>query len=286
MSVGVEGEAVLRVGGAWVGLGKRAAARQLVVGRRRVVERPEVPARVISERLDRYLAGRVGRVAVMVEELGAGRSYRYHAGERMITASVAKVQILLGVLLRTRWKALPAGVRRDAERMIRYSDNHAADRLWERIGGVSGFDAVGRKFGLRDTRGVAGTCVDLYCWGITPTSVDDQVLLMGALVSKKGPLKEKDRARVLSLMGAVVDGQNWGVSAAACGGEGVVLKNGWLKRVSNKRWATASVGLIRSDGRDFALAVLSEGSPQVEYGIATVEGVAERVMRAFRNCPE
>ncbi|PZG11340.1 serine hydrolase [Nonomuraea aridisoli] len=245
--------------------------------------RPVRAAR-ITERLDRYLAGRPGPVTAMVKDLATGRVYRYHAGERLITASTAKVQILMALLLRTRWKKLPASVRRDAELMIRYSDNHAADRLWLRIGGAAGFTEAGRRLGLKHTRGVPGACVDLYCWGITPTSVDDQVRLMTTLVSDESPLRTGDRAQVRRLMGAVVDGQDWGVSAAACPGERVALKNGWLRRVSNKRWAVISVGLISGDGRDYAVAVLTEGSPEVGYGIATVEGVAGRIMREFRRC--
>ncbi|TDD35229.1 serine hydrolase [Nonomuraea terrae] len=252
------------------------------VARREAV--PRVPAARISGRLDRYLAGRPGQVTAMVKDLATGRVYRYHGGERLITASTAKAQILMALLLRTRWKKLPESVRRDAELMIRHSDNHAADRLWLRIGGPAGFNEAGRKLGLKHTRGVPGTCVDLYCWGITPTSVDDQVRLMTALVSEKSPLRAGDRAQVRRLMGAVVDGQDWGVSAAACPGERVALKNGWLRRVSNKRWAVISVGLISGDGRDYAVAVLTEGSPEVGYGIATVEGVAERIMREFRRC--
>ncbi|MET7336260.1 serine hydrolase [Nonomuraea sp. NPDC005650] len=244
-----------------------------------------IPAKRIGERLDRYLAGRSGRVSAMVKDLATGRLYRYHPGERLITASTAKVQILMALLLRTSWKKLPAAVRHDADLMIRYSDNHAADRLWLRAGGAPGFTRAGRTFGLKDTQGVPGECVDLYCWGITRTSVDDQIRLMRALVSGKSPLKAKDRGQVLNLMGRVVDGQNWGISAAACAGDRVALKNGWLKRVSTKLWATVSVGLIRGDGHDYAVAVLTEGSPEVGYGIATVEGVTKRIMQDFRKCP-
>ncbi|MEV4107217.1 serine hydrolase [Nonomuraea sp. NPDC049695] len=244
-----------------------------------------VPAKRMSKRLDGYLAGRSGKVTAMVKDLATGRLYRYHPGERMITASTAKAQILMGLLLKTPWKKLPQAVRHDAEIMIRYSDNHAADRLWLRIGGAPGFTKAGRKFGLKHTQGVPGNCVDLYCWGITRTSVDDQIRLMRALASPKSPLRAKDRDQVLSLMGRVIDGQNWGISAAACKGDRVALKNGWLKRVSNKLWATVSVGLLRGDGHDYAIAVLTEGSPQVGYGIATVEGVAKRIMQDFRKCP-
>ncbi|WP_433434074.1 serine hydrolase [Nonomuraea sp. CA-141351] len=244
-----------------------------------------VPAKRIGKRLDGYLAGRSGRVTAMVKDLATGRLYRYHPGERLITASTAKAQILMGLLLKTPWKKLSPAVRHDAELMIRYSDNHAADRLWLRLGGAPGFTKAGRKFGLKHTQGVPGNCVDLYCWGITRTSVDDQIRLMQALVSPKSPLKAKDRGQVLNLMGRVVDGQNWGISAAACDGDRVALKNGWLKHVSNKLWATISVGLLRGDGHDYAIAVLTEGSPEVGYGIATVEGVAKRIMRDFRKCP-
>lgn len=261
------------------------------VGQARMVEEslgrevvPPVSGKRISKRLDHYLAGRPGPVAAMVKDLATGRVYRYHADERLITASTAKVQILMALLLRTPWKRLSAAVRRDAEMMIRYSDNHAADRLWLRIGGAEGFDAAGRRLGLKHTTGVSGNCVDLYCWGITRTSVNDQVRLMERLVSGKGPLRKDDRERVLKLMGAVADGQDWGISVAACEGERVALKNGWLKHVSTKRWATISVGLIRADGRDYAVAVLTEGSPEMGYGITTVEGVTKRIMQDFRGC--
>ncbi|MGI5273708.1 serine hydrolase [Nonomuraea sp. CA-218870] len=244
-----------------------------------------IDAKKITRRLDRYLATRPGPVAALVKDLTTGRVYGYRPRRPMITASTAKVQILMALLLRTPWQKLPAAVRRDAGAMIRYSDNHAADRLWPRIGAASGFTAAGRKLGLRHTEGVPGTCVDLYCWGITRTSAEDQVRLVQALVSERSPLRAADRGRVLRLMGEVVDGQDWGISAARCRGDRVALKNGWLKRVSTERWAVVSAGLIRGGGHDYAIAVLTEGGPEVGYGIATVEGVAERIMKSFRRCP-
>ncbi|WP_246064297.1 serine hydrolase [Nonomuraea longispora] len=264
----------------------RRSQRRRLEQRPREASLPPIPAGKITERLDRYLRGRSGPVAAMVKELQTGRVYRYHPRERLITASTAKVQILMALLLDTPWKQLPAAVRHDADLMIRYSDNHAADRLWLSIGGAAGFTRAGKKLGLRHTQGVPGECVDLYCWAITRTSVEDQIRLMQALVSGKSPLRAEDREKVLDLMGRVVDGQDWGISAATCKGERAALKNGWLRRVSDKRWAMISVGLIRGDGRDYAVAVLTEGSPEVGQGIETVEGVAERIMRDFRRCSE
>ncbi|MEU7838529.1 MULTISPECIES: serine hydrolase [unclassified Nonomuraea] len=252
--------------------------------RKKLKPDPPIAAKKITKRLDRYLAGRPGPVTAMVEDLTTGRLYRYHRNEHLITASTAKVQILMTLLLKTPWHKLSKATRHDADLMIRYSDNHAADRLWLRIGGAAGFTKAGKKFGLRHTQGVPGDCVDLYCWGITSTSAEDQVRLMKALVSAKSPLRAKDRAQVLRLMGKVIDGQNWGVSAAKCKGDHVALKNGWLKRVSTKRWAIVSVGLIHGHGHDYALAVLTENNADTGQGIATVQGVAERIMKSFRSC--
>lgn len=254
-------------------------------GARKVARVRKIDAEKITRRLDRYLAGRPGPVTAMVEDLTTGRVYRYQHRRKMITASTAKVQILMALLMRTSWKKLPKAVRRDAEIMIRYSDNHAADRLWLRLGGAPGFTAAGRKLGLRDTLGIPGTCVDLYCWGITSTSAADQVRLVKALASDRSPLPAAARRRVLGLMGEVVDGQDWGISAAACPGDTVALKNGWLRRVSTERWAVVSAGLVSGGGRDYAIAVLTEGSAEAAYGIATVEGVTERIMSSFRRCP-
>ncbi|MFI7443804.1 serine hydrolase [Nonomuraea indica] len=257
------------------------ASRQRFVAER---EPEPVPVKRIERRLTGFLAGRPGPVTAMVKDLTTGRLYRYHRGERLITASTAKVQILMALLLDTPWRELPGSVRHDADLMIRYSDNHAADRLWLRIGGAPGFTKAGRRYGLRHTRGVPGDCLDLYCWGITETSAEDQVRLMAALVSGRSPLPAADRDKVLKLMSGVVRGQDWGISAAACKGDRVALKNGWLRRVSTGRWAVVSAGLVRGGGHDYAVAVLTEGSAEVGQGIATVEGVATRIMKSFRAC--
>lgn len=242
---------------------------------------PKLVPKLITKALNRFLAGRPAPVTAMVKDLKTGRSYRYHHHERLITASTAKVQILMALLLKTPWRKLSKATRRDADLMIRYSDNHAADRLWLRIGGAPGFTKAGRKFGLRHTAGVAGDCIDLYCWGITRTSAEDQIRLMKALTSKKSPLAKADQQAVLRLMAKVIKSQHWGISAGACKGQPSALKNGWLKRVSTKRWAIVSVGVIA--GR-YAVAVLTEGSADMGVGIATVEGVTKRIMPSFRRC--
>lgn len=239
-------------------------------------EDPPVDRRRLTAKVRRYLAARPGRASITVEDLHTGRIFRFASGRILPTASVAKVGILMAVLVKERWARLPRAVRRDAEVMIKVSDNKAADRLWERIGRDAGLNRAGKRFGLRSTTAVAGMCVDLYCWGITRTTTDDQVRLLKYLP------KVKDGAVIRRLMRQVVPEQKWGVSAGACAGERVALKNGWLKHVANDLWAINSVGLIADR---YAVAVLTEDNATSEAGIAKVEGLVKRVLAGFRSCP-
>nr|WP_245653343.1 serine hydrolase [Herbidospora sakaeratensis] len=238
---------------------------------------PPVNRRKLTRAVKALLESRPGRTSITVEDLRTGRVFRFGAEEVLPTASVAKVDILMALLRKERWDRLPRAVRRDAEIMIRYSDNKAADRLWERIGREAGLARANRAFGLRATTAVPGRCVDLYCWGITRTTADDQVRLL-----KRLP-KLRDGAVVRRLMRRVVPEQKWGVSAGACAGERVALKNGWLKHVANDLWAITSVGLIADR---YAVAVLTEDNATSEAGIAKVERLVERVLDGFRVCPK
>ncbi|GAA3158111.1 hypothetical protein GCM10010466_56040 [Planomonospora alba] len=251
-------------------------------------EPPEVSGSALTRAIDRSLAGYGGRLTAAARDLSTGRDYHYRGDLRLLTASTSKVNILAALLLDTPWKALDARARRDADRMIRLSDNHAADRLYESIGLEAGLAEANRRLGLERTHAPSGRCVDLYCWGITRTTAEDQLRLLEALATERGPLAREDRERVLRLMEEVIPEQRWGISAAACPGERVALKNGWLRRVSDGRWVVVSAGLIRGFGHDYAVAVLSEGNRRMAAGVTAVEGVAERILSAFRGeaeCP-
>ncbi|MGC5016737.1 serine hydrolase [Streptosporangium sp. DT93] len=248
-------------------------------------ESPRVHARRLSRTLDAFLAVYGGRTTLSVRDLTTGRRYRYHHALRLPTASASKVGILAALLLETRWRDLGRRARSDARKMIRFSDNGAADRLYERIGMENGLDTANRRLGLRRTHTPGGRCVDLYCWGITQTTAEDQTRLVRALATDRSPLAPAKRRRVLGLMERVTPDQKWGISAGACEGDRVALKNGWLRHVANGRWGVVSAGLIRGHGHDYAVAVLTEDSPSMGAGIARIEGAVERVMAAFRGAP-
>ena len=238
----------------------------------------------LTRAIDRYLRGRP--LALVMVDRTTGVAYRYHSGRRFVTASCAKVDILMTLLLQRqkRHRRISAEERALARPAIRYSDNKATDRLWERVGGPTGVTAANRAFGLRDTRAVGGRCLDLYCWGITDTTADQQVRLLANLVDADSPLSPANRAYVLRLMGDVADEQAWGVSAAARRGDRVELKNGWQRRLSHgELWAINSIGRVRSGGHDWLIAVLSDHHPTSGTGIAVVEHVVRLAAREFRR---
>ncbi|MEV7009748.1 serine hydrolase [Streptosporangium sp. NPDC051022] len=249
--------------------------------------RPKAPPKVSAPRLtralDRFLEPYGGRAAAAVRDLSTGRVYTYHPDLRLPTASTSKVDILMALLLKTPWRELDERGRTDAGMMIRSSDNAAADRLYERIGLEAGLAWANRRFGLKDTYAPPGRCANVYCWGITQTTAPDRIRLLETLVRDGSPLAPDERERVLRLMTQVVPRQSWGISAAACEGGRVSLKNGWLHHMANRLWVVVSAGLIREPGHEYVVAVLTEDSPSKDVGIAKVEGMAKRILAAFRG---
>lgn len=242
--------------------------------------RPATPAAPVASpglnaRIARYLAQRKGRAAVAVVDLHTGRQYGFHAGRQELTASIVKVEILEALLRRA--APLTTAQRDDARTMIERSDNAAADRLWHEAGGKAGLRRFGRRARLVATDPAGGRGPG-YPWGLTLTPPSDQLRLLGLLVHRNRLLTRHDRNYVLRLMRHVVAEQQWGVSAGT-GSARVALKDGWLPlRDGSADWQINSVGIVTGrHGAGYVIAVLTTGSPTMEYGVATVEGVARRV---------
>ncbi|MEW1719565.1 serine hydrolase [Streptomyces sp. NPDC093109] len=198
-------------------------------------------------------------------------------GETYDTASIVKVDILAALLLQAQdeGRVLTAQERTYASAMIRNSDNAATNVLWSTIGGATGLDAANRRLGLTGTTGGSGKL-----WGLTQSTASDQVALLAAVFAEDDadtPLSAASRAYMQGLMGAIADGQDWGVSAA---GTATGLKNGWLSRSATGLWDINSIGLIEVDGHSYLLAVLSDGSGSMASGISLVERAAQAAVAA------
>ncbi|WP_422739122.1 serine hydrolase [Micromonospora sp. WMMD729] len=198
---------------------------------------------------------------------------------RFQTASIVKVNILAALLLRQTppGKALGSETRRLAEAMIVSSDNDAAVALWQKIDRSRGLTAANRTLGLRETK-------PNQHWGMTTTTAADQLRLLTALTSAKGPLTPQDRSFVMGLMKKVIPEQRWGVTVARePGNTSVYVKNGWdTADVDGGRWIVNSIGRIVEDRHDWLIAVLSDHHVSQEAGIKVVEKAATFVLKEMR----
>jgi hypothetical protein len=230
--------------------------------------------KALDAALKKY-AATVPEFSVAVLDRTTGKRYSYRGKERYETASVVKVQVLVCLLLAAQDddRELTSTELSLAKLMIRASDNDATTALFRRLGRAGAVSASNRRLGLTSTTVNSA-------WGLTRTTVQDQVKLLSELVDPKGPLDSGSRKVAFNLMSTVLPDQDWGVSAAAADGERFTIKNGWLQRsTEGGRWIVNSVGRVTGGGGadrvDVSLAVLSHGHRSREAGIAVVERVAE-----------
>ncbi|WP_084964714.1 serine hydrolase [Thermoactinospora rubra] len=232
--------------------------------------------RRLSRTLDGYLRHRPGRAAVAVYDRTNGVRFEYGGREPFLLASVAKVDILLTLLLKAQreHRSLTTHERELADRMIRRSDNDAAHDLYEMTGGREALGGTLRRIGVRHTQPGPSRH-----WGLTTSRPADQVKVLDRLTDPQGPVSPANRRFASRLMSSVTPSQAWGVGAVAPGAE---VKNGWLPaRAHGGTWTVNSVGRVTVNGRELLVAVLSDHSPTMDMGIATVERVARLCVRAF-----
>ncbi|MEV7623503.1 serine hydrolase [Actinoplanes sp. NPDC089786] len=236
----------------------------------RKIERAK-QVRSLNTALKKYSAT-VPEFSVAVLDRKTGETYAFRGSEAYETASVVKVQVLACLLLDAQGdeRELTASEKERAGRMIRASDNAATTSLFTQLGGAKAIGKCNKKLGLKSTKVVTA-------WGLTKTTVNDQVKLLNQLVNAKGPLDEGSRAYAKELMSSVNSDQNWGVPAAAAKGENFTVKNGWLQRSTEKnRWIINTVGRVSGGAKtDVSIAVLSHNHVEMPGGIAVVEKVAK-----------
>jgi beta-lactamase class A len=242
-------------------------------------ERPPKPAvSLFTSALDAALDQRAGVISAAVLDLRNGNLYAYHPGDEVITASIVKLQIL-GALLVSAQKTgqpLSAADQAPASDMIELSDNDDATSLWNEIGGAPTVAAFDRSVGMLAT-------TPNLSWGLTTTTAADQVKLLEDLVEPNDVLSDASRAYTLQLMEHVAPYEYWGVPASTPPGTTVALKNGWLAWGGS--WAVNSIGWVDGSERDYLIAVLTSGSPNEAYGVASISMVAAAAWAALGPSP-
>ncbi|MCT9005136.1 serine hydrolase [Streptomyces sp. NPDC054766] len=218
------------------------------------------------------LANRRGTVAVGLYDRTTNTTCTLRATTAFDSASTVKVTVLATLL----WDAkkhnryLTSTETSLATKMITQSDNASTTKLWNQLGltKIKGFlTAAGM---TKTTPGTGGY------WGLTQINVTDEQKLLKLITAKNAVLSDNSRAYVLKLMGQVISSQRWGTPAGAPSTVAVHVKNGWLSRSSNA-WRVHSLGTFNGGGHDYMMSVLTVGSSTMDYGVATIQGVAKAI---------
>jgi hypothetical protein len=221
-----------------------------------------------------YVAGRDDNVTVAVEDLTTGRIYQFRPGVVENTASTLKVDILATLLVEAQaaGRSLTPEEQSLAVPMIEESLDSAADALWTQLGPA----AVGvfeREAGMISTAPATDGV-----WGTTTTTALDRLAMIRTLVEPNSLLTDASRAYVLDLMENITPSQDWGATGGVPAGVTVALKNGFA--IING-WQINTTGWVNGAGRDYLIAVLTNGNASEQYGIDTVNAVSSLVWNAL-----
>jgi Beta-lactamase enzyme family len=237
---------------------------------------PELAAQM-SRSILAALHGRQSVVAIAAADPDDGVSCAYHQWWEFDSASIVKA-IILGALL---YELQPGHHYLSGEQivltkqMITYSDNDAATALWNEVGRTNLQRFLTAAKMDHTELGPTGY------WGLTDVNAHDEMLLLRLLVSPDSILNKASRSYELGLMADVIPGQRWGVPAGAPADVTSHLKNGWLQYPS--LWIINSIGDFtrHDDDDDYSIAVLTKDNPDMQYGIDTVQSVAEVINKSL-----
>ena len=223
----------------------------------------------LSKDIAAAIRGRSGYIAIRVEDVRTGVECRYNEGRRSHSASVVKATILAALLY---WRqhthtALTSTEKHEATLMIEYSDNNAATYLWNDVGHTR-LNQFIKAATMTETELNSGGY-----WGLSEITARDELQLTRLLTEHNSVLTDSSRAYELNLMNHVTSYERWGVPAGAPSGLTVYVKNGWLN--DPVLWVINSIGAIEGHGRDYKMAILTYDNPGEQYGINTVQAIAE-----------
>ncbi len=222
-----------------------------------------------------YLNSRGGHTALAVVTT-EGREYGIRIHDQFITGSAVKAMLLVAYL-----RHLDAIGQHYVDSysnsflypMINVSDNNAATQCWSIVGNP-GLRALARAAGMTDFS-VPDSAPWGGEWGTALLSAADQARFffeMDSLI----PREFVGYARYL--LSTIAGYESWGIPAIARPlGYTVFFKAGW--RPSPDTFLVHQIARLEGHGRTFSMAVMTDGDPDMGYGIQTIQGVASTLLR-------
>ena len=233
------------------------------------------PGPAAIARAERYLDSRGGHTALAVVD-SEGRMSGVRIHDKFITGSAVKAMLLVAYL-----RHLHAIGQHYVDSysasflfpMINVSDNNAATQCWS-IVGDSGLYALARAAGMTDFSIDTGASWGGE-WGAALLSAADQAKFFFEMDSL-APREFVGYARFL--LSSISPADTWGIPTVARPlGYAVYFKAGW--RPSPDVFLVHQIARLHRHHRTFSMAVMTDGDPDMGYGIHTIQGVTAALLR-------
>lgn len=232
------------------------------------------PGPVAIARAERYLRTRTGNTALAVVD-SEGRMSGVNLNEQFITGSVVKAMLLVAYLRRLDALGqhyVDSHSNSILYPMINVSDNDAAEDCWEIVGNA-GLYAVATAAGMThffiDTTATWGGS-----WGASLITAADQARFFFEMDSL---IPQEFVGYANFLLSTIAGYESWGIPAIARPlGYTVYFKAGW--RPSPDVFLVHQIARLVGHRHTFAMAVMTDGDPDMSYGIDTIQGATAALL--------
>jgi beta-lactamase class A len=235
----------------------------------RVAARPPLTIPSVAAMRDawRFARRRGGAVSIAVIDT-RGRLRGRASTRAYASGSVVKAMLLAAELRRLERDGLEldGSTLELLAAMITRSDNDSADAIYARVG-----DA-----GLRDVATAAGMrrFSVAASWGYAQVTAADLARFFAQIRRVVPP---RHRRMALGLLRSLTAEHRWGLPRAARGEWTVHAKGGW--RETGAGQLVHQAAWLRKRRRELSIAILTDGQPSHVYGVHTVRGIADRLLR-------
>ncbi len=226
------------------------------------------PGPAAIARAEGYLNSRGGHTALAVVD-SEGRESGIRIDDRFITGSVVKAMLLVAYLRRLDAMGqhyIDGYSASFLYPMINVSDNNAASTCWSIVGN-------GGLYSVAAAAGMTGFSVTTD-WGSAILTAHDQAKFFFEMDSLIPP-EFVGYARFL--LSTIAGYESWGIPAVARPlGYNVFWKAGW--RPSPDIYLVHQIARLEGHGVTFSMAVMTDGDPDMGYGIQTIQGVTAALL--------
>lgn len=224
----------------------------------------------------RFAESRGGRVGwAIIDHRGLPvAGWRMH--DTFQSASVFKAMLAVCYLNDpgVRDRALSARERSRLRAMITRSDDPAANATYGLVR-QSCLYRLARNVGMRGFRTESH-------WGRTQITPYGTANLFFRLDRR---IVARHRIEAMRWFRGVVPGQRWGLAQTVPAGMAISFKGGFAYSFGGGHTISQGALLSAPNGHRLGIAVLTNHSPTVTYGHATLEGIGDRLLRGYRPLP-